>query len=161
MAKMGRAYKYPKWAIETAAKNGISMELVRCRICKGMSLEDAINTPLKNKGRKSYPKWVYEKLEENNVTKNAFYQRIRAGMSLEEAVQPPIRKRGNYKNSTDYYWVLVTNDRFELPITVCEDAQELADYLGLKRNTIYVNILRGGVLRGFNYRVRKVKKIDC
>lgn len=39
-------------------------------------------------------------------------------------------------------YMAVTNDEYELPIFVCDTAQELADKLGVKMNTVYVMLGR-------------------
>lgn len=39
-------------------------------------------------------------------------------------------------------YMAVTNDEYELPIFVCDTAQELADKLGVKPNTVYVMLGR-------------------
>lgn len=34
-------------------------------------------------------------------------------------------------------WMKVTNDKYELPLVVADSVQELADILGVSRNSIY------------------------
>lgn len=42
----------------------------------------------------------------------------------------------------DALWMLVTNDRYELPVLICDTAQELARKSGYSINTIYSIISR-------------------
>ena len=161
MAKMGRAYKYPKWARNEAKKNNIPMSVVRTRIFRGMSLEDSVKKPIRP--RKKYPKWVYKQLEEKGISQNLFFHRIKKGMSVEEAINTPVKDKVDKKGNGSFYWLLVTNDEYELPIVVCDTARELAEYLGLKPNTVYSHLCPSkqfNVLGGVG-KLKKVKKIDC
>lgn len=36
-----------------------------------------------------------------------------------------------------YYWLIVTHDKYELPLVVADSIQELARYDGVSVNTIY------------------------
>lgn len=158
---MGRPRVYPDWVRDKAKENGISMDLVRQRVSIGWSLEKAVNTPVSNKGHKKYPDWVYKKLKENKVPINAFHQRIYKGLSLEEACKPiNLKTRGKYKTKKNYYWVLVTADKYELPLIVCDTAKELADYLNINLNTVYQGICKEYKNPISGRKIRKVKKID-
>ena len=161
MAKMGPKYKYPEWARNEAAKNGINMSAVRSRIFKGMSLQDAVTKPLRKKTK--YPKWVNEELKKNEISHSLFSDRLKKGMSLEEAATKPVKDKVSINNEGKYYWMIVTNDEYELPIVVCDTARELAEYLGLKPNTVYSHLCPSkqfNVLGGVG-KLKKVKKIDC
>lgn len=58
------------------------------------------------------------------------------------------------KGKSDYYWLLVTPDKYELPLYVADSAQELADYCGVIRNTIYSTMSR----HSERSRYKRVKK---
>lgn len=85
---------------EEAAKLGISYSLIRKRISSGMTLNDAITTPLADKkqqaenarkNNKKYPDWVYKKLEENAISTSTFYKRInKSRWSVIEACTKPV-----------------------------------------------------------------------
>lgn len=49
------------------------------------------------------------------------------------------RRRGKLKNSQKLY-MLVTSDKYELPIYIADTCQELAEYCGVKPDTIYALI---------------------
>ena len=42
----------------------------------------------------------------------------------------------------DYYWMVVSNDEYELPLFVAESLQELADYCGVKQKSIIESLSR-------------------
>ena len=115
----------------------------------------------KGKHRK-YPDWVFDELEKNGVSTNSFYSRIFRGLSIEEACKPgKLTRRQNGFNTLDYYYMLVTDDKYELPLGVYDNIHELAAAIGVKENTIYVNLCRNTkTLKGIG-RLKKVKKIEC
>lgn len=115
----------------------------------------------KNK-RWKYPDWVFDELEKNGISTNLFYSRMFRGLSIEEACKAgKLTRRRKGFNTLDYYYMLVTDDKYELPIGVYDNIHELAKAIGVKENTIYVNLCRNTkTLRGIG-RLRKVKKIDC
>lgn len=58
----------------------------------------------------------------------------------------------------DYIWLAVDADAYELPIAVADTAEELANILGVTRNTVLVTALRGhnGAISGRRiYKLRK------
>ncbi len=84
---------------EKAAENGISYSLLRKRISNGMSLHDAVNTPLADKTKnlekahknnKKYPDFVYECLNQNGISRNTFYKRVKNGWNIVDACTKPI-----------------------------------------------------------------------
>lgn len=42
----------------------------------------------------------------------------------------------------EFLWLAVTPDRYELPIMVCDTAEELGQKYGLSRNSIISNVKR-------------------
>jgi len=77
---------------------GISKSTVYLRLRKGMSLEDAIKTPVRNVvGCRDHLGNKYNNVEEMckyyNISKSALYERINKGMSLEDALTLPVRKK--------------------------------------------------------------------
>lgn len=63
-----------------------------------------------------------------------------------------------------YYWYMVTNDEYELPVTpVFDSSRELAEFLGVKRNTVlgFQSRMRKGRLSGKykKYILAKVERI--
>lgn len=42
-----------------------------------------------------------------------------------------------------YYFMMVSNDKYELPLCVAESVKELAEMVGIKPNSITVALLRG------------------
>lgn len=56
-------------------------------------------------------------------------------------------------------WLKVTNDKYELPIYVCDTAKELAELCGVKTNSLYSNIgkYKAGKLASCRYRVVEIE----
>jgi hypothetical protein len=82
-----------------AADNGISYSLLRKRISNGMSLDEAVNTPLADKrnnlenahkNNKKYPDFVYKCLDENEISRSTFYKRVKHGWNIVDACTKPI-----------------------------------------------------------------------
>lgn len=48
----------------------------------------------------------------------------------------------NRPNAQKYYYMLVTKDKYRLPLIVCDTAQELADIVGVSVKAIYKEIER-------------------
>lgn len=42
----------------------------------------------------------------------------------------------------DYIYMMVSNDKYQLPICVADSAQELAEKVGVKKGTIYSSVLQ-------------------
>lgn len=57
-----------------------------------------------------------------------------------------------------YYWIAVTKDEYETPIAVAETAAELAQMLGLSRNTVATKVFRDYDGRKVKYRIIKIPK---
>ena len=57
-----------------------------------------------------------------------------------------------------YYWIAVTKDEYETPIAVAETAAELAQMLGLSRNTVATKVFRDYDCRKVKYRIIKIPK---
>lgn len=42
----------------------------------------------------------------------------------------------------DYIYMMVSDDKYELPLYVADSAQELAEKLGVKKGTIYSHVIQ-------------------
>lgn len=42
----------------------------------------------------------------------------------------------------DYIYMMVSNDKYELPVYIAETAQELADMVGVPKGTIYSSVIK-------------------
>lgn len=51
-----------------------------------------------------------------------------------------------------YVWMMVSNDKYELPVAVADSVEELADIVGRKRNTI-----ESAISRHKNGKIKKTK----
>lgn len=58
------------------------------------------------------------------------------------------------KGTSAYWWLLVTTDKYQLPLYVAETIQELADHCGVKVDTIYGAMSKSGERSKY----QKVKK---
>lgn len=56
-----------------------------------------------------------------------------------------------YVKKKHVYYMAVTPDKYELPIYVAETAQEMADVMGIKKNSVFSIVChkRGGVHSGY------------
>jgi hypothetical protein len=80
--------------IKEAEKNGISERSLRYRIRKGMSKEEAINTPNYAKETREWR----EKAEQNGIPRSTFYNRIyRDGWDYERASTQPVHTETEYQ----------------------------------------------------------------
>ena len=62
-----------------------------------------------------------------------------------------------------YYFLMVSNDKYELPLCVAESVKELAEMTGMKPNSITVALLRGygrGTHKRRKYKFIKVEISD-
>ncbi|MEK4640376.1 nucleoside permease [Bacillus sp. FSL W8-0519] len=81
---------------EISESNGISYKTAYARIVDmGMSVEEAITTPLKpHRGRiRKHGKWKETALE-NGIPERTFYNRLRLGWTYQDAATKPVRRKG-------------------------------------------------------------------
>nr|WP_223838250.1 nucleoside permease [Bacillus cereus] len=100
-----------------AESNGISYYTVYSRINEsGMSIEEAITTPLGICKERKHGKWTKIALE-NGILESTFYSRLKLGWGYEEAATKPAREMNTMNE-----WL------------------EIAKRNGIKRNTFYTRI---------------------
>jgi hypothetical protein len=90
-------FKFTPQHLERAANNGINECTFRSRIyLQGMTVQEAITTPLKNKKPDEYYEYL-EMAKKNGVTYNAFRYRLKMGWSYRDAatkeLQTPSKRR--------------------------------------------------------------------
>lgn len=125
-------HKYPKDIKQQCHEHGISYSCFIKRMGFGMSIEEALNTPL-------YAKGV---LPEDFIAEQRIRQRVKRGIPAEYA---NLSKKELYD--------LGYLGRFERIMLGNETIQDFCKRLGLKTNTVYTYILRHSIeeaLRHFN-----------
>lgn len=63
----------------------------------------------------------------------------------------------NFKDRV-YVWMLVTQDRYSLPLLICDTGRELAKACGVKPNTVFhhISLHESGRLKGYPKYIRVV-----
>ena len=77
---------------ETIKKNGLTTRIVSQRVCRGWSIEKAINTPpiqpqqkAHGRGRYKYNDEIINTVISNGIKLDTFYRRVRNGWSIDDA----------------------------------------------------------------------------
>ena len=91
----GKLYKSLR---EVAQEYGVRHRTLICRLHNGWSLEDAITTPIRNKGSKGYKVYlrgvyypsISKAAESYGINPENVYMRLRYGWSLEDAITTPV-----------------------------------------------------------------------
>lgn len=65
------------------------------------------------------------------------------------------RKKGSKQKKPKNLWMLVSDDELELPLVVTDTARELADYVGVDKNTI-ISAISHARTRGHRSRYIKI-----
>ena len=117
-------HKYPNDIKQQCHEHGISYPMFVKRVLAGMSIEDALNTPL----------WTKGILPESYVERQRIYQRIKSGIPVEHASlsKEELKKLGYFKTGNR---MMIGN----------ETIQDFCKRLGLKTNTVYTYILRHSI----------------
>lgn len=94
-----KTYLITREIYKKGLKNGLTRQVVRARVRRGWSVEDAITIPKKEAGR---PRNLLTKEQlqiacNNGISVNTVYGRIRIGWSVEDAITKPIKKKRGYK----------------------------------------------------------------
>lgn len=63
-------------------------------------------------------------------------------------------KKKNKKPKKKYLWMLVTSDKYELPVFVEDTAQDLADKVGVTKSTVESSVKHAEKRGGFTRYVR-------
>ena len=67
------------------------------------------------------------------------------------------RERKRWGNPP-YWWMAVTPDKYELPIAVCDTAEDLAAAMGVSQSAIFTSIIKGLSGRNRRWRVIKIRR---
>jgi len=125
--------KYPKGLIDTAKRNGIPLNLLSSRVCKGWDFERAAYEPVNSESERiqkvidasrkkdKYPQKILEMAQQNGINIKAFRARVRNGWNLYIAATTPVlskheslaiarskvKKKSGFCQGNQQFWDLV------------------------------------------------------